>query len=331
MQRYSITIIFLLLLLLPGLMLRRKCERSYRVAVFNTVGEIRIWGRDEQSCQESARRVIAVWQQLHQILNRFAPDSELSQLNRQAADRPFLCSDALWEALLSAREVYDLTDGAFDISISPLMRLWGFNQPQPRLPTGADIAETLRLVGLSKIRFNDQERSLFFTQAGMALDFGGLAKGFALDKAREVLRQSGQDCYMLNLGGNIYCSDKLPPGQRKSFQIGIRDPRQGDKVVKILSLRGQFISTSANYERGLQVGEQRIGHIIDPHTGYPGADYASVTVATSRGSYSDAFSTAVFVGGPRLARKLSVAVPGTSFDIFPQSGGEDGAGIEIGE
>ena len=316
MQRYTITLVLLVLLLLPGFLVRQSYKQTYQVAVFNTIGEIYLWSRNEQSCRNSARKIIAAWQKLHLTLNRFAPDSELSALNRTPPGEPFRCSKTLWEIIQSAREMHELTDGAFDVSISPLMRLWGFNQPQPQLPSEEDIAQTLQLVGLDKLHFNDQECSVTFPLAGMALDFGGLAKGYALDKAKEILEQDGQDCYMLNLGGNIYCSKKLPPERRQPFQIGIRDPQNAGRILKVLTLHGQFVSTSANYERGIMVGEKKIGHIIDPRTGYPVDNRASVTVVTTRGSYSDAFSTAVFVGGPELARKLSDKVPGTSFDIY---------------
>ncbi|NLF92405.1 MAG: FAD:protein FMN transferase, partial [Oligosphaeraceae bacterium] len=259
MQRYNITAIFLGLLLLPGFLIRPRYERNYQVAVFNTIGEIHLWGRNEQGCQDSARKVIAAWQKLHRTLNRFAPDSELSALNRTAPGEPFRCSESLWKILQNARELHTLTDGAFDVSISPLMRLWGFKQPNPQLPQEQDIAQALQLVGLNKLHFDDQERTVSFPLAGMALDFGGLAKGYALDQAREILEQDGQDCYMLNLGGNIYCSEKLPPGRKQPFQIGIRDPQDAGRILKVLTLRGQFVSTSANYERGIRVGEKKIG------------------------------------------------------------------------
>ncbi len=317
MQRYSLTIFCLLLLLLPGLLLQQSREHPYQVAVFNTVGEIRLWSKNAQACNASAREIIAAWQELHRTLNLFAPESELSQLNRSPVGEAFACSERLWAVLQVAREVYALTDGAFDVSISPLMHLWGFRKQRSELPTDEEIAAILPSVGLEKIHFNAANRTVTFTRPGMALDFGGLAKGYALDLANEILDKNGLDCYLLDLGGNIYCTEKLPPGRKQPFQIGIRDPSDAGKIFKVLSIRNSFVSTSANYERGIRIGEKKIGHIIDPRSGQPVDNRSSVTVVTSRGSYSDAFSTAVFVAGPAMADKLSATVPRTSFELFP--------------
>ncbi len=318
MRRVIVILVLLLLLLAAPLFWHRPAKAAvYDLAVFNTIGRLVIWELDRSSADNIARDVIANLQNLHNCLNIFASESEVSRLNRTPPFTSFHCSDTLWQVLLSAREAYQLTDGAFDISVGPLMQLWGFHRKRDSLPSAEEIEQALNSIGLDKLLFDEATQSVAFTQAGMSLDFGGLAKGFALDYIRPLVEKQGCQSYMLNLGGNIYCSEKPPPGQRQAFQIGIRDPADANKIVRTLALRGRFISTSANYERAVQIGEKKIGHLLDPRSGKPVQRQGSVTVLTSKGAWSDAFSTAVFVDDEKLAKKLAENMPDTEIIFLP--------------
>ena len=318
MRRLLAILILLLLLLALPLLRRRPSEPAiYDLAVFNTIGQLTLWNIDQNTADSIAREVIAELQQLHNGLNLFDPASEVAHLNQTPPGELFQCSETLWQILMAAKEAHQLTAGAFDITVGPLMQLWGFHRKRDSLPTADEISRTLQKVGFDKLHFEEETQSIAFSQAGMSLDFGGLAKGFALDLIRPLIEKQGCRSYMLNLGGNIYCSAEPPPGRQQVFQIGIRDPADLNKIIRTLTLRDHCISTSANYERALQIGERKIGHLLDPRNGSPVERQGSVTVITTRGTWSDAFSTAIFVDGPELAQQLNKQVPGTEFIFLP--------------
>ncbi|NMA41885.1 MAG: FAD:protein FMN transferase [Oligosphaeraceae bacterium] len=314
-MRDVLTVIFALLVILSfPLTLRHSAVKSikYDFFVFNTVCELHFWHKDPLKIGGEVATAMTELQDLHNCLNIFDSDSELSQLNRSAAEQYFSCSERLWQCLLAAEEAYELSDGTFDVTVGPLMRLWGFGKKITETPTSEEVQACLNVVGFDKIKLDHEKRSLAFTVPGMALDLGGMAKGYALDQIKKRMESAGIDCYMLNFGGNIYCSKKAPPG-RKYFSIGIRSPEESGKLHRTLRLRDRFVSTSANYERAIMVGEKKIGHLIDPKSGYPVAAAGAVTVVCSKGVYSDVFSTAAFVGGNELAERLSREMDNTEF------------------
>ena len=318
-MRRLLAILVLLLLLLALPLLRRRPPQPvvYDLAVFNTIGQLTLWNVERNTADSIAREVIANLQQLHNCLNLFDPASEVARLNQTPPGELFQCSETLWQILMTAKEAYQLTGGAFDITVGPLMQLWGFHRKRDSLPSAAEISLAQQRVGFGKLHFEEATQSISFRQAGMSLDFGGLAKGFALDRIRPLIEKQGCRSYMLNLGGNIYCSAEPPPGRRQAFQIGIRDPADPNQILRTLALRDRCISTSANYERALQIGEKKIGHLLDPRNGCPVERQGSVTVMTMRGAWSDAFSTAIFVDGPQLGQQLSKQVPGTECFFLP--------------
>ena len=288
---------------------------SVTFMVFNTVCRVTVYGdaRLEAVGPVVVQRLTA----LHHLINAYDPESELSRLNAAAHAAPFACSDGLWDILLAAREAYRETEGAFDPTVGPLMRLWGFHGKRNTIPTEAEIEEALAKVGLDKVVFDDEARSVRFAVEGISLDFGGIAKGYACDLVSGILRANGVDCYMIDLGGNIQVSEK-PPRGRRHFKVGIRDPVDKGRVLKVMALKGCSVATSGNYERSRVIEGRRVGHIMDPASGRPGEYHASVTAITPRGVDSDVYSTAVFVRGAPLARRLAAQKPGTSFFIVDE-------------
>ena len=261
------------------------------------------------------RDLIVELQKIHDTCNIYDPKSEVSQLNNTAAGTYFQCSEHLWQLLMLSEEAWQLSDAAFDISISPLMKLWGFGAKRDNIPSDEEIQETLKVVGFDKLLFDKDKQSVAFSKAGMSLDFGGIAKGYALDICKELIEKNGGKYFLVNLGGNIYSSEKLPAKHQKKFQIALRDP-QNKKQAKILkNVQGKFIATSANYERSKELQGRKISHILDPRTGLTVDKFSSVTAITSEGVWSDVFSTAIFVGGLGLAEKIKKEKPDCEFII----------------
>lgn len=285
---------------------------EYHFFVFNTACNLQVWDVPGAQANDAFRELNTALQNLHDTINAFAPDSELSRLNQQAHDHPVVCSETLWDMVKAAEEAWRITDGAFDVTVGPLMQIWGFHAPDAALPAEADIAAARQKVGFDKLILDQDRHSVFFPVSGMQLDFGGLAKGYALEASGAILARHDLKVFLLDLGGNILASPKTPsPG--KPFQVGIRDPRTPGQLAATLDLQGACIATSGNYQRFRIVDGKKVGHLMDPRTGRPGDFWAGVTVRTPRGLHSDVFSTAVFIGGADLARRLSEHFPGTGF------------------
>ena len=314
-------IIFTVFIILCGCMLiyalfrSGEKSRTTRFFVFNTPCSVTFLGHDDAAWDAVIAELLQKMQALNDCLNIYDPNSELSRLNATAFGKPFKCSDQLWSVLSATRKAWKDTEHAYDPSVGPLMRLWGFHAKRDTVPNQEEIDAALAKVGLAKVVFDDNEKSVRFSVEGMSLDCGGIAKGYACDVAADIFHKHGIDTFLLDLGGNIMLS-KVPPKGQKDFVVGIRDPFNKGEIYENVHLKGVAIATSGNYERSRVIDGKRIGHIMDPETGRPGEFHASVTAITPHGVDSDAFSTAVFVRGQPLADKLEKNTPNTSFIIL---------------
>ena len=270
--------------------------------VFGTYGRLTLWA-DAETARQAGADMREEMRHLHNMLNLFNKNSELARLNRNAYHRPVKCSPELWAIMRTARQAYRLSDGAFDISVGALMDVWGFHQSRNSYPEPRDIKKALEACGLDKVRFNDQARTVKFTHPDTYLDFGGLAKGYALDRAVEIAAKHGIKAGLIDLGGNVFCLSQPPPG-RETYKIGVRNPFQPDSVMQTVPVLGRAVATSGNYENYYFKNGKLVHHILDPRTGYPVERTASVTVISPRGWLSDLYSTAVFIKGEKLAAKV---------------------------
>lgn len=293
---------------------------TYILFAFDTNCTLTLWG-DEKVTSEAASSAIQLLNRLHATLNRYDEDSELAHFNAAQANTPFPCSDLLWQAFTSAQEAYRQTDGVFDVTVGPLMSFWKQAAAKPEQPPSPEkLAEAQNRVGFGKLVLDEQTHTVTKTVADMSVDFGGLTKGLALDLVQPLLTQAGITRMMLDFGGNLYLEnpDELP----NAGEVQIRDPRAGDhstgKMLGALTdANHRCIATSANSERPIATGKRSIGHIMNPWTGMPADTLEQVTAVTPRGVDSDIFSTAVFIAGPDLARKLAEQCPETGFILLP--------------
>ena len=253
---------------------------------------------DKNIAENAAKAVYKELRDFEKMCNIFDPASEISVLNVNADKKPFICSVELYSLLNHCRAAHKTTGGAFDITAGPLMDLWGFYRKRKTLPSPVEISETLKLVGLNKVKFNDAERSVFFTVKGMSFDLGGIAKGAALDKAAQAAKNAGAKNFIINLGGNLACFGKI-------YDVGIRDPRKRNKIAGKIFLADAFCATSGNYERFVTINGKKYSHIMNPLTGYPVQNnICSTTVVASSGIDSDIFSTACFILGKEKANEF---------------------------
>ncbi len=283
---------------------------TYDFEIFNTFGRLTLYGTSKEFGDPINAKLQQRLRQFHDTINVYDPASELSRLNLTAHEAPFRCSPMLWDILMAAKEAHALSEGCFDVTVGPLMHLWGFHEKKGGVPTEEEIQAALKNVGFDKLRIDEAEHTVAFPHEGMRIDFGGIAKGFALDMAADLLKTAGLSCYLLNLGGNIHCQGGEA---HPAFTIGVRNPMKPHVILGTLSCTHEMLATSGNYERFRMLGDKKVGHIMDPRTGHPCDYLAGVTVVTTRGVLSDVLSTTAFVGGRPLAEKLVQTLPETTF------------------
>lgn len=244
------------------------------------------------------------------LMSKYRPESEVSRLNRQGQ---LSVSPDTYYVLKKAREFWELTDGAFDITVGPLMDLWGFTDKQYRLPADDEVKKTLEAVGTDKIIFTDADYMVKFSVSGMKVDLGAIAKGYAVDCAVRKLKESGITSCLINAGGQIYClGDKFG----RPWRVAIKAPRS-EGFQGYVELKDRAVSTSGDYEQYFMKEKQRYSHIFDPKTGYPkDAGIISVTVIAPDGVTADALSTSVFALGRQRGMELAKKFSGTEVRII---------------
>ena len=273
------------------------------------------YASDPKQAEAAFSAVEAEFERVTRVCNLYDPESELSRLNR-AADRDFfVCSELLWRVLTEARRAHRASSGAFDVTVKPLMDLRGFYRKQDKLPSAAELAGTLERVGMDKLEWDDARRAVRFKVPGMALDLGGIAKGYALDLAAAAVLKLGVVSGVIDLGGNLYLLPEPPPGKSR-YRIGIRSPSGKGDSGEVLELPGGCaVSTSGSYERFVVLEGRRCGHVVDPATGdAPYLDRSATAVAPT-GIESDWLSSAAFLRGEKLIPQLEKSVPGAKITL----------------
>ena len=284
--------------------------------IMGTVGAFSVYGNENE-----LRKAFAIgkaeFDRVNNACSLFNKGSELSRLNAAAGIREFRCSEMMWTLLKRAEKAYIESDGAFDITVKPLMDLWGFYRKHGSMPpSAAEIDKVKKSVGFSKLILNEKNRSIRFSVPGMALDLGGIAKGYAADLAAEALQKNNITTGIVDIGGNLRFLKNPPPG-KKYYSVAIRDPFAPGKVLdkKLKTAPGFAVSTSGNYERFVVLGNKRYGHIISPLTGVP-SETVSVTVTARTALDADIFSTSACLGGKNIADKLRKLHPESEFYFY---------------
>jgi len=260
---------------------------------------------EEKEAKSAIEKAFKRIEEIEKILSVYNPSSEVSILNRVGKISP---STELMEVMKEAIYAGDMTEGAFDVTVAPVVSLWGFGPParNPGIPQEKEIKRALELVGYKNIVIDEKNNLIYFKKKGMQINLGGIAKGYAVDKAIEVLKKEGIKKAIVNAGGNLYAMGT-------TWRIGIKNPRR-EGILKIINVKDRAVSTSGDYERffiGFYAGKKkRFSHIFDPRTGYPAEGCISVTVIAPTGIMSDWLSTGVFVLGPEkglaLLKKLKI-------------------------
>jgi thiamine biosynthesis lipoprotein len=272
--------------------------------VMNTIAKITAIGPDKKTAQSSIDAAFKEIYRLEKLMNRYDPNSQLSQVNKQASKEPVKIDKDLFALLQKAVYYSELTDGAFDITVGPLVDLWKKCAEANSMPTDAQLAEVKKTIGCDKFILDANNFSVRFKTEGVSLDLGAIAKGFAADKALEEMKRHGAAGGLVDLGGQIGCFGTTEKNAK--WLIGIRNPEKSrnEQIIARLALSDAAVSTSGNYERFYKIGEHQFSHIFNPATEKTAIQLASATIICPNGTQSDALSTAVSVLGKQKGLEL---------------------------
>ncbi len=271
--------------------------------------KIVLYSADEKIASAAAKAAFDRFHQLNAVLSDYDPKSELRRLCDSSSEGHAVhVSDDLWRVLFCAQEIAQRSDGAFDVTIGPLVRLWRSARHTKELPSPGSLASARGRVGYRLMRLDPKRHTVELLRPKMRLDLGGIAKGYAVDEALKVLRKHGIRRMLIDAGGNLGLGD--PPPDRAGWRIGVAPPEADRPPRQYLELSNCSVSTSGDLWQHVTIGGVRYSHLVDPRDGMALRGRMSVTVVGSNGMRADGLSSAIAVLGPEKGLKLIDDTPG---------------------
>ena len=254
------------------------------------------YGADEARLRAAVEDASEEARRLDQLLSNYIPASEWSEVNREASSKPVRISTELFQLLGACVEYSRESDGAFDISVGPLMKVWGFYKGTGHLPHRAEVRGAMAHVGYQNIVLDPVNKTVRFAKDGVELDPGGIGKGYAVDKMVDVLKQDGVTSALVSASGSSIYGLGAPPNET-GWKIKIRDPKDASKIAAEVVLHDMSLSTSGNYEKFFFAEGKMYSHIMDPRTGYPSEGMLAVSVVSPRTIDSEAWCKPYYIRG----------------------------------
>ena len=261
---------------------------------------VELWADDKEKAEQAIDAVLEEMRHIDDSMSTYKPTSEVSQVNAKAADGPMRISKELFDLLTTAEEYSVLSEGAFDITYASVGYMYDFRKHIH--PNETQINKALPAVNFRHVLLEPKNQTVQFSQKGVRIDLGGIAKGYSVDRGIDVLKSRGFTRAYVSAGG-----DSRIIGDRfgRQWMVGIRDPRKGEgKVITEIPLSDAAMSTSGDYERFFEEGGVRYHHIMDPHTGHSASKVLSATIIGPYATRTDGLSKTAFVLGPEKAMEI---------------------------
>lgn len=289
-------------------------KRNY-VTVKKTMGlmgsrfDITVVAATEEMGYINIEEAAAEITRIEKMISSWDPESETSLINKNAGIKPVKVSFELFKLIERAKQISEITDGAFDISYASMDLIWKFDGSMKYLPTESEIKNSVARVGYKKIILDPNEQTVFLRQKGMKISFGAIGKGYAADKAKELLVSKQVVAGIINAAGDLTTWGTKASGEK--WLIGIANPLSKDKIFSWLPIVESSVATSGNYEKYVIFKGKKYTHIIDPRTGWPSSGINSVSIFSKSAELCDALATAVFIMGKDAGLALINQLGGT--------------------
>lgn len=284
-----------------------KSISASRLAMGSTL-TLTAWTNDELGARAAFEEVFAEFTRLERLMSTWISESDVSRVNRSAGVRPVPVSAEVREVLNIARQMSEWTGGKFDVTFGGLSGLWKFDHDQDNaIPDMREVKRRLPLIDYRAIQIDDTAGTVFIARKGMSMHLGGIGKGYAVDRAANILRLRGVRAFVIQGGGDVYVAGMK---EGRPWRLGIQNPRgQVQSSFAELDLSDGTFSTSGDYERAFVKNGRRYHHILDPDTGEPARGARSVTIVTDRAVIADGLSTGIFILGPAAGMALIERLP----------------------
>jgi len=290
-------------------------ERFY----MDTLIQIKVYSEDAAKGRQALNQAFAAFERVDKAANRFqkadnslpgaGDGSDVFKINENAGNKPVPVSDDTLKIIQRANYFAALSDGAFDITIGPVMDLWGFGHDAQQVPADEELSQALTLVDYRKVQVDPEQKTVFLGLPGMGVDLGGVAKGYATDEAVKALKEAGIRHAIINAGGNVYALGTKPDGS--PWRIGVQDPRNPQGIIAVLAVSDRAVVSSGDYQRFFEQDGKRYHHILDPATGKPAGRVMQTTVITDSAMDADILSTTLFVLGMQEGLEFVHGLPAT--------------------
>ena len=259
------------------------------------------YGEDRNVLQAAVDLAFEEVKRLDDLLSNYKPRSEWSKVNREAAQGAVRVSPELFHLVEACLRYSQASDGAFDITVGPLVRTWGFFKGTGRLPHRAEIRTALSKVGARNVMLDREAMTIRFAQPGVEIDPGGIGKGYAVDRIAAILRERGIKSALVSAGGSSMYGLGTPPNEDRGWSVKIRHPKRPGESVGEVFLRDRSMATSGTSEKFFVSGGKLYSHIFDPRSGYPAVGMLSVSVLAEQAIDSEAWTKPMFILGRRWA------------------------------
>jgi thiamine biosynthesis lipoprotein len=252
---------------------------------------------------------------IDRLMSHYKPESPLSRLNREAAAGPVVVTPELFDFIAACLRYSRDSDGAFDITVGPLMKTWGFFRGGGRLPSAQEVEDVRGRIGYAHVVLDATARTVRFDRPGIELDLGGIAKGYAVDRVVDLLRREHVAAALVSAGGSTIYALGAPPG-RDAWDVDIQDPVDSGRIALTVPLRDRALSVAGRAEKWFERDGVVYSHIMDPRTARPVQGILGVAVLTSTGTAGDALDDALFVQGVERSRAYLRRLPATEAIFF---------------
>jgi len=263
-----------------------------------TTFSVVLFGECRDRLEEAVHVALAEVQRLSDLLSIYRPESVWSEINRLAGQGPVVVSPEVFELIAACLRYSRQSEGAFDITVGPLMKAWGFFKGNGRLPSREEVAEALARVGYRHLRLDKTNRTVRFDLAGMEINPGGIGKGYAVDRMVEILRQKGIERALVMASSSSIYGLGAPPDEPRGWRIDIRHPqRPREHSVTEVFLKDRSLSSSGSYAQRFVANGRTFSHLMDPRTGYPAPGLLLVSATAPRTIDSEAWTKPCFIQG----------------------------------
>ena len=290
-------------------------EQMKTVNLMGSVFQITLVDSDSISAHQNINKAILEIERIENLISEWRPQTQISQVNQNAGIKPVKVDKEVFELTKKAIWFSEISNGAFDISIVAMDKIWKFDGTMEKLPSKKAIRNSIVNVNYKNIVLDSINSTIFLSKKGMKIGFGSIGKGYAADKARKLLQESGIIAGIINAAGDIATWGTQIGGN--PWRIGVNNPLETGETIEILEFSGNnAVTTSGNYEKYAEINDKRYSHIINPKTGYPSTELISVTIIGPNAEMCNGFSTSIMVLGLKKGIKLINKFPDYQYIII---------------